>query len=35
MLFDLGVYCAVVGGTLLILGQLGHLGYSPRLPEDK
>lgn len=35
MLFDLGVYCAVVGGTLLILGQLGHLGYSARLPEDK
>ncbi|TDQ40013.1 monovalent cation/H+ antiporter subunit A [Thiopseudomonas denitrificans] len=35
MLFDLGVYFAVVGGTLLILGQLGHLGYSAHLPEDK
>ena len=35
MLFDLGVYFAVVGGSLLILGQLGHLGYSSHLPEDK
>ena len=35
MLFDLGVYFAVVGGTLLILGKLGHLGYSPHLPEDR
>lgn len=35
MLFDLGVYFAVVGGTLLILSNLGHLGYSARLPEDK
>lgn len=35
MLFDLGVYFAVVGGTLLILSNLGHLGYSAHLPEDK
>ncbi len=35
MLFDLGVYFTVVGGTLLILSNLGHLGYSARLPEDK
>lgn len=35
MLFDLGVYFTVVGGTLLILSNLGHLGYSAQLPEDK
>lgn len=35
MLFDLGVYFTVVGGTLLILSNLGHLGYSAQLPEEK
>ncbi len=35
MLFDLGVYLTVVGGTLLILSNLGQLGYSAQLPEDK
>ncbi|WP_373332553.1 monovalent cation/H+ antiporter subunit A [Thiopseudomonas alkaliphila] len=28
MAFDFGVYCTVVGGTLLILSSVGRLGYS-------
>jgi len=34
MLFDLGVYLTVVGGTLLILSGLGRVGHSVKLPED-
>lgn len=34
MLFDLGVYLTVVGGTLLILSGLGGVGHSVKLPED-
>lgn len=34
MLFDLGVYLTVVGGTLLILSGLGRIGHSVKLPED-
>lgn len=35
MLFDLGVYLTVVGGTLLILSSLGRLGHYVKLPEGK
>ena len=34
MLFDLGVYLTVVGGTLLILSGLGGIGHSVKLPEE-
>jgi len=34
MLFDLGVYLTVVGGTLLILSGLGRIGHTVKLPED-
>lgn len=33
MVFDLGVYLTVVGGTLLILSGLGRIGHSVKLPE--
>lgn len=33
MLFDLGVYLTVVGGTLLILSGVGRIGHSVKLPE--
>ena len=35
MVFDLGVYLTVVGGTLLILSSLGRLGHYVKLPEGK
>ena len=34
IVFDLGVYLTVVGGTLLILSGLGRIGHDVRLPED-
>ena len=34
MLFDLGVYLTVVGGTLLILSGLGSIGHTVKLPEE-
>ena len=34
MIFDLGVYLTVVGGTLLILSGLGRIGHNVKLPED-
>ncbi len=34
IIFDLGVYLTVVGGTLLILSGLGRIGHDVKLPED-
>jgi len=34
IVFDLGVYLTVVGGTLLILSGLGRIGHDVKLPED-
>ncbi|NLJ11526.1 MAG: DUF4040 domain-containing protein, partial [Gammaproteobacteria bacterium] len=35
MIFDLGVYLTVVGGTLLILSGLGRIGHTVKLPEEQ